>query len=122
MKLTTASAVAALHILFTPVAWAQTTPPGEDSTEQSQPAADAPTGNDVIVTGTRERGRTQFDTLAPVDVLPETLIRSSVSSDRTTRWRNCSLRSTSSACPPPMARPLSAPPPCAGCRPIRRSC
>ena len=81
MKLTTASAVAALHILFTPVAWAQTTPPGEDSTEQSQPAADAPTGNDVIVTGTRERGRTQFDTLAPVDVLPETLIRSSVSSD-----------------------------------------
>ncbi|WP_314374691.1 TonB-dependent receptor [Sphingomonas paucimobilis] len=81
MKFTTASAVAALHILFTPVAWAQTTPPGKDSTEQSQPAADAPTGNDVIVTGTRERGRTQFDTLAPVDVLPETLIRSSVSSD-----------------------------------------
>lgn len=87
MKFTTASAVAALHILFTPVAWAQTTPPGKDSTEQSQPAADAPTGNDVIVTGTRERGRTQFDTLAPVDVLPETLIRSSVSSDLNNRAR-----------------------------------
>lgn len=68
MKFVTASAVVALHLSFASAAWAQAVPePGADS--------------DVIVTGTRERGRTQFDTLAPVDVLPETLIRSGVSGD-----------------------------------------
>lgn len=35
----------------------------------------------VVVTGTRELGRTQFDTLSPVDVLPEASIDNVVSND-----------------------------------------
>lgn len=36
---------------------------------------------DIVVTGTRERSRTTFETLAPVDSLPQEAIRSSVSGD-----------------------------------------
>jgi len=83
MKFATASAVVALHILFVPAAFAQNTAsPAASGTDRTM--ADAPTNDDVVVTGTRERGRTQFDTLAPVDVLPETLIRSSASGDLNT--------------------------------------
>jgi iron complex outermembrane receptor protein len=83
MKFATASAVVALHILFVPAAFAQNTvSPAASGTDRTM--ADAPTNDDVVVTGTRERGRTQFDTLAPVDVLPETLIRSSASGDLNT--------------------------------------
>ena len=78
MKFATVSAVAALHVLFAPVAGAQTTRPA-DRVEDG--IAETAGGDDVIVTGTRERGRTQFDTSAPVDVLPEALIRSGVSGD-----------------------------------------
>lgn len=35
----------------------------------------------IVVTGTRDRSRTQFDTLAPVDALPAELVQSSVSGD-----------------------------------------
>ncbi|MEG3089864.1 TonB-dependent receptor plug domain-containing protein [Sphingomonas sp. PB1R3] len=83
MKFATASAVVALQILFAPVVFAQNTvSPAASGSDQT--VADAPTGDDVVVTGTRERGRTQFDTLAPVDVLPEALIRSSASGDLNT--------------------------------------
>lgn len=83
MKFATASAVVALHILFVPAAFAQNTASlAASGTDRTM--ADAPTNDDVVVTGTRERGRTQFDTLAPVDVLPETLIRSSASGDLNT--------------------------------------
>ncbi|MET3436060.1 TonB-dependent receptor [Sphingomonas sp. 1185] len=81
MKFATASAVAALHVLFAPAVSAQTAA-SQAGSEISQAAADA-AGEDVVVTGTRERGRTQFDTLAPIDVLPEALVQSSVSSDLT---------------------------------------
>ncbi|MDD1450275.1 TonB-dependent receptor plug domain-containing protein [Sphingomonas sp. H160509] len=37
--------------------------------------------NQIVVTGTRDRSRTQFDTLAPVDVLSGDAVRSSVSGD-----------------------------------------
>ncbi|MDR6146500.1 iron complex outermembrane receptor protein [Sphingomonas sp. SORGH_AS870] len=81
MKFATASAVAALHVLFAPAVSAQTAA-SQAGSEISQAAADA-AGEDVVVTGTRERGRTQFDTLAPIDVLSEALVQSSVSSDLT---------------------------------------
>ncbi|MDY0957617.1 TonB-dependent receptor [Sphingomonas sp. CFBP8993] len=83
MKFATASAVVALQILFAPAVFAQNAvSPAASGSDQT--VADAPTGDDVVVTGTRERGRTQFDTLAPVDVLPEALIRSSASGDLNT--------------------------------------
>jgi len=82
MKFATASAVAALHVLFATAVSAQaaSSQPGSDI---SRAAADAAGGDDVVVTGTRERDRTQFDTLAPIDVLPEALVQSSGSSDLT---------------------------------------
>ncbi|MCI4654493.1 TonB-dependent receptor plug domain-containing protein, partial [Sphingomonas aquatilis] len=83
MKFVTASAVAALHVLFAPAVSAQVTASQGDA-EVSQATMDAAGGDDIVVTGTRERGRTQFDTLAPVDVLPQALVQSSVSSDLTT--------------------------------------
>lgn len=71
MKLTATSALAALAFACAP-ATAQTL----------SVASDAGTDDSVVVvTGTRERSRTQFDTLAPVDVLSADLVRSSVSGD-----------------------------------------
>ncbi|WP_232477271.1 TonB-dependent receptor [Sphingomonas prati] len=46
--------------------------------------AGPPAGGDadaIVVTGTRDRSRTQYDTLAPVDVLSQQAIQSSVSGD-----------------------------------------
>ncbi|MDQ1158854.1 iron complex outermembrane receptor protein [Sphingomonas sp. SORGH_AS 950] len=80
MKLVTASAVVALNALLAPAVLAQSDP-SQAKSAIGQPAPDVAGSDDVVVTGTRERGRTQFDTLAPVDVLPETLVRSSVSGD-----------------------------------------
>ena len=40
-------------------------------------AEDGATVDELIVTGTREVGRTQFTTLAPVDVLSEEMIQAS---------------------------------------------
>lgn len=79
MQFTTASAVAALSLSFASAVSAQTASTPLPEAAQSQ--TDAATNDEIVVTGTRERGRTRFDTLAPVDVLPETLVRSSVSSD-----------------------------------------
>ncbi|MEJ8629679.1 hypothetical protein P0F65_07115 [Sphingomonas sp. I4] len=55
MKFATASAVVALQILFAPAVFAQNTvSPAAAGSDQT--VADAPTGDDVVVTGTRERG------------------------------------------------------------------
>ncbi|HIV78427.1 MAG TPA: TonB-dependent receptor [Candidatus Sphingomonas excrementigallinarum] len=80
MKLVTAGAVVVLNALLAPAVLAQSDP-SQAQSAISQPAPDVAGSDDVVVTGTRERGRTQFDTLAPVDVLPEALVRSSVSGD-----------------------------------------
>jgi iron complex outermembrane receptor protein len=71
MKFTTGSALVAL--IASSSAFAQTAAqPGDDAN-----AADSL----IVVTGTRDRSRTQFDTLAPVDVLSRDAVRSSVSGD-----------------------------------------
>ncbi|WP_294275450.1 TonB-dependent receptor [uncultured Sphingomonas sp.] len=80
MKLVTAGAVVVLNALLAPAVLAQSDP-SQAQSAIGQPAPDVAGSDDVVVTGTRERGRTQFDTLAPVDVLPEALVRSSVSGD-----------------------------------------
>lgn len=75
MKLTATSVLAALTFACAPAA-AQTLAVAADA------AGDAGTDDGVVVvTGTRERSRTQFDTLAPVDVLSADAVRSSVSGD-----------------------------------------
>jgi len=79
MKFATSCALAALHLLNAPVAMAQSSTSQEGSA--SSAVIPAALQQEVIVTGTRERGRTKYDTLSPVDVLPEALVRSSVSSD-----------------------------------------
>ena len=66
MKIITAGAIVALGSACAP-AMAQTAAADVDET--------------IVVTGTRERSRTQFDTLAPVDVLSADAVRSSVSGD-----------------------------------------
>jgi iron complex outermembrane receptor protein len=74
MKIILGASLLALSIAPYP-ALAQTAP---------ESASAAPTYADegaIIVTGTRERSRTQFDTLAPVDVLSSETVRSSVSGD-----------------------------------------
>ncbi len=72
MKFRTGSALVALQLACMPAAFAQT---------QSEPAAAPDSGEQIVVTGTRERARTQFDTLAPVDVLSNAMLESSVSGD-----------------------------------------
>ncbi|MBL7325749.1 hypothetical protein INQ16_29560, partial [Escherichia coli] len=65
MKLTATSVLATLTFACTP-AMAQSLPANSDTGTGAE--AGEETGL-IIVTGTRERSRTQFDTLAPVDVL-----------------------------------------------------
>jgi iron complex outermembrane receptor protein len=71
MKFITGSALVAL--IASSSAFAQTAPQSGDDAN----AADSL----IVVTGTRDRSRTQFDTLAPVDVLSRDAVRSSVSGD-----------------------------------------
>lgn len=77
MKFVTASAVVALQFACAS-AMAQTAPQADAQTVAEE-------GDAIIVTGTRDRSRTQFDTLAPVDVLPAEAIQSSVSGDLSDR-------------------------------------
>ena len=76
MKFITASALIALQIVATSAS-AQTGDPAAE-TPASTPAPDDET---VVVTGTRDRTRTRFETLAPVDVLSADAVRSSISGD-----------------------------------------
>lgn len=72
MKRMTACALVALQFVAPSVAMA------EEAASADAGAADAGT---IIVTGTRDARRTQFDTLAPIDVLSSTAIDASVSDD-----------------------------------------
>ena len=75
MKFITGGALIAL--IASSSAFAQTT-----SQTPSQPLAGTASDDSlIVVTGTRDRSRTQFDTLAPVDVLSGAAVRSSVSGD-----------------------------------------
>ncbi|MGY4395282.1 iron complex outermembrane receptor protein [Sphingomonas sp. UYAg733] len=81
MKFKTSSAVIALQFACAP-AFAQTQVQSGPPFSVSEAAADVPEPiGDIVVTGTRDRSRTQFDTLAPVDVLSADAVRSSVSGD-----------------------------------------
>ena len=72
MKSLTACALVALQFAAPAVAAAEDTlPAGSDGVE----------GEMIIVTGTRDARRTQFDTLAPIDVLPGKAIDNGVSND-----------------------------------------
>jgi iron complex outermembrane receptor protein len=73
MKFLTGSVLVALQLACTP-ALAQIAP--QDGIDAS-----ADEGVAIVVTGTRDRSRTQFDTLAPVDVLSADAVQSSVSGD-----------------------------------------
>jgi iron complex outermembrane receptor protein len=75
MKLTATSALAVLAFACAP-ATAQTLAIAVDAGTNTETDDSV-----VVVTGTRERSRTQFDTLAPVDVLSADSVRASVSGD-----------------------------------------
>lgn len=59
---------------------ALSTTPTFANTTQSPPAAEA-SPDEIVVTGTRDSTRTQFDTMAPVDVVSGSAIQHSVSDD-----------------------------------------
>lgn len=77
MKFITGSAVLALNCAFVIPTYAQTASGDGASTDL------AVTDGIIIVTGTRDVGRTQFDTAAPVDVISSDAIDSVISSDLT---------------------------------------
>ncbi|AJP72120.1 TonB-dependent receptor plug domain-containing protein [Sphingomonas hengshuiensis] len=77
MKFLTGSAVVALQFACAS-AFAQTAPQDRTTAEADAPVED---GSMIIVTGTRDRSRTQFDTLSPIDVLSADAVQSSVSGD-----------------------------------------
>lgn len=79
MKLLTGCAVLALNTAFAAPLWAQT----DIDTATSNQATPVPE-DIIIVTGTRDIGRTQFDTAAPVDVISSDTIDSVISSDLST--------------------------------------
>ena len=78
MKLLTGCALFALNTAFAAPLYAQT---AANSAVPNDPGA---AGEVIIVTGTRDIGRTQFDTAAPVDIISSDAIDSVVSSDLTT--------------------------------------
>lgn len=75
MKLLFGSAMIALQFACMPLVRAQTE---TVNTQESEASGDE---GQIVVTGTRDRARTQFDTLAPVDVLSKAAVASSVSGD-----------------------------------------
>lgn len=80
MKFSTFGAVCALQFCVCTPAFAQSgtaTPDPADGNQRVAPSID----DTIVVTGTRDRSRSQFDTLAPVDVLSQAAIQSSVSND-----------------------------------------
>lgn len=72
MKSLTACALVALQFAAPSIAMAE---------EMAPASAEGAEGDMIIVTGTRDARRTQFDTLAPIDVLSSKAIDNSVSSD-----------------------------------------
>lgn len=70
-------ALIALQFALAMPAFAQAAPAADESANDTQ--------DTIIVTGTRDSARTQFEALAPVDVLSQDLIGSSVSGDLSDR-------------------------------------
>ncbi|WEK01625.1 MAG: TonB-dependent receptor [Candidatus Sphingomonas phytovorans] len=77
VRFTTASALVALQFALCAPVCAQTASNG------AQPGASVgeDSGDTIIVTGTRDRGVTQFNSLSPLDVLPSEAIDASISGD-----------------------------------------
>ena len=73
----TVTSLAALSFALAVPAWADEVPAAPAAVERD--SADQPDA--IIVTGTREASRTHFDAMAPVDVLSNQLVASSVSGD-----------------------------------------
>jgi iron complex outermembrane receptor protein len=78
MKLLTGCALLALNSAFAVPLYAQT------AANSAAPNGPDAAGEVIIVTGTRDIGRTQFDTAAPVDIISSDAIDSVVSSDLAT--------------------------------------
>ena len=78
MKFLAGCALLALNSAYAAPLWAQAT---ADSAVSDDPEG---SGDVIIVTGTRDVGRTQFDTTAPVDIIAADAIDSVVSSDLAT--------------------------------------
>ncbi|WP_033074689.1 TonB-dependent receptor plug domain-containing protein [Sphingopyxis sp. MWB1] len=81
MKRLTAGALFALPFAAPSFAFAADAASLDASMEAAAEADADRDGNLIIVTGTRDAGRTQFDTLAPIDVLSSGAIDNSVSDD-----------------------------------------
>lgn len=80
VKFTTASALVALKFALCAPLHAQ----GADAAAGAEAAATATgpeEGGAIIVTGTRDRGVTQFNSLSPIDVLPAAALDASISGD-----------------------------------------
>jgi len=75
-----ASAIAIAFALSAP-AFAAEAAASDAAADPAADAAAADSSEAIIVTGTREANRTQFDAMAPVDVLSQDLVASSVSGD-----------------------------------------
>ncbi|WCM29246.1 TonB-dependent receptor [Sphingomonas sp. QA11] len=77
VRFTTASALVALQFALCAPVYA------ESAAHGARPSAsvDEDSGDTIIVTGTRDRGVTQFNSLSPLDVLPSEAIDASISGD-----------------------------------------
>ena len=81
MKLLSVSVASALQLLACSSAYAQTLAPQPVANPSAKGMSSTAPDDTIVVTGTRDRGRTQFDTLAPVDVLSRQAIGSTISND-----------------------------------------
>ncbi|NYD91781.1 hypothetical protein [Sphingomonas melonis] len=81
MKLLSVSVASALQLLACSSACAQTLAPQPVVVPTADEMTAAAPDDTIVVTGTRDRSRTQFDTLAPVDVLSRQAIGSTISND-----------------------------------------
>lgn len=79
MKKSNLASVVAIAFSLSAPAFAAEAVPSDPVADPATDDADASEG--IIVTGTREATRTQFDAMAPVDVLSQDLVASSVSGD-----------------------------------------
>lgn len=78
VRFTTASALVALQFALCAPVYAQSV---EGAAPTVAPVNDAEDGNAIIVTGTRDRGVTQFNSLSPIDVIPAAALDASISGD-----------------------------------------
>lgn len=81
VKFTTTSALVGLQFALCAPLYAQTAASTASAGGASEAASQADAGNEIIITGTRDRGVTQFNSLSPIDVLPAAALDASISSD-----------------------------------------